>query len=241
MAPAGGRSPFVSTRWSLVLKIGTGRSPETDDALAALCTVYWYPLYGFLRAGGHSADDAQDLTQGFFLHVLEKRVFTRANPARGRFRSFLLASLKNFAANEYNKRQALKRSPGTPALSLEFETGEGRFQLEPSTTETPEKVFDRRWALVLLERVLGRLRDGSPPGRLQQFDQLKIYLTGEPRERPYAVAAAELGMSEGAVKVAVHRMRRQFREILHEEIAATVSSPAEVDDEIRHLWLSVGR
>ncbi len=219
-------------------------SSQADEALESLCETYWYPLYAYLRGRGYSPDTAQDLTQAFFARLLEKekRVLRQADPARGRFRSFLLASLKNFAANEHERGLAMKRGGGVPELSLEFDTAEGRFQLEPPSDETPERVFDRRWAVTLLDRVLTRLREQTiSGGRQRHFEHLKVYLTGEQPQVSYAEAATELGISQGAVKVAVHRLRRQFRDLLREEIEQTVSSPDDVEGEMRHLWSAVAR
>ena len=185
---------------------------------------------------------AQDLTQAFFTRLLEKHALRHADPARGRFRSFLLTSLKNFAANERDREIARKRGGGVPIVPLEIETAEGRFQMEPPSDETPERVFDRRWALTLLDRVMSRLEvETGRSGKPSQFDRLKTYLTGDQPQLSYAQTASELGMSEGAVKVAVHRLRKRFRDLVREEIAQTVSSPEEIEDELRHLWSSVGR
>lgn len=237
-----GKAHFATTRWSLVLAAGADGSSAAHEALGALCETYWYPLYAFLRSRGSSVEDAQDLTQAFFARVLEKRVLLQADPARGRFRSFLLTSLKNFAANERDRDIAKKRGGGVPVVSLEFERAEGRFQMEPANNETPERMFDRRWALALLDRVLSRLKaETVPGGREAQFDRLKTYLTGDQPQLSYAQTAGDLGMSEGAVKVAVHRLRRHFRDVLRDEVAQTVSSPEEVEDELRHLWSAVGR
>jgi RNA polymerase sigma factor (sigma-70 family) len=217
-------------------------SAAVDQALTTLCETYWYPLYAYLRNHGSSVEDAQDLTQAFFARVLEKHALRQADPARGRFRSFLLTSLKNFASNEHDRDMTRKRGGGVPLVSLEFESAEGRFQMEPPSHETPERVFDRRWALTLLDRVLSRLNtDMVAAGREAHFDRLKTYLTGDEPQLSYLQTARELGMSEGAVKVAVHRLRRQFRDRLRDEIAQTVSSPVEIDDELRHLWSAVGR
>lgn len=235
-----GKRRFATTRWTLVVAAGAAPSPDADAALANLYAAYWYPLYAFLRARGHGVEDAQDLVQAFFVHLLEKKALTQAQPTRGRFRSFLLASLKNFAANEHDRRSAMKRGGGAPVVPLEIEGAEGRFQLDPSTDETPDTLFDRQWALTLLDRVLTRLGDETARKPLH-FERLKVYLTGEDPDHTYAETAAALGMSEGAVKVAVHRLRRRFRECLREEIAETVSSAEEIEDEIRHLWSSVGR
>jgi RNA polymerase sigma factor (sigma-70 family) len=226
-----------------VLAAGAERSSAAaDQALTTLCETYWYPLYAFLRSRGSIVEDAQDLTQAFFARVLEKHALRQADPARGRFRSFLLTALKNFASNEYDRETTRKRGGGVPLVSLEFESAEGRFQMEPPTHETPERIFDRRWALTLLDRVLSRLKaEMVAAGRDVQFERLKTYLTGDEPQLSYAHTATELGMSEGAVKVAVHRLRRQFRDLLRDEIAQTVSSPEEIDDELRHLWAAVGR
>lgn len=238
-----GRRQFNTTRWSVVLAARADvSSPAAHQALATLCETYWYPLYAFLRSRGYHAEDAQDLTQAFFARMLEKHAINQADPARGRFRSFLLASLKHFAANERDRETAKKRGGATPIVSLEIEGAEGRFQMEPPTEETPERVFDRQWALTLLNRVMSRLEVGTTgSGRQAQFEHLKGYLTGEQPHLSYAETAAHLGMSEGAVKVAVHRLRRQFRELVRDEIAQTVESPEDVEDELRHLWSAVGR
>lgn len=239
--PGQGRDAFVSTRWSLVLRAGTQPSTGADAALATLCETYWYPLYAFLRRRGHDAEDAQDLTQAFFARLLEKRTLRQADPARGRFRSFLLAALQHFVANERDRDRAKKRGGGVPVLSLEFETAEGRFLREPPTEETPEKVFDRQWAMTLLERTMARLdEEMATLGRQAQYERLRIYLTGDDGLPGYATIGQDLGMSEGAVKVAVHRLRRRFRDLLRSEISETIGSADEIDDEIRHLWSSLG-
>jgi RNA polymerase sigma factor (sigma-70 family) len=227
----------------MVLAAGANMSSAgAREALATLCETYWYPLYGFLRSRGYSAEDAQDLTQAFFVRVLEKHTIGHADPARGRFRSFLLTALKNFAANEHDKEIAGKRGGGVPIVSLELEGAEGRFQMEPPSDETPERIFDRRWALTLLDRVMSRLKaEGVRAGKKSQFEGLKTYLTGDQPQLTYAQTASELGISEGAAKVAVHRLRKHFRDLVRDEIAQTVSSPEEIDDELRHLWSSVSR
>jgi len=227
----------------MVLAAGAeSSSPGVQEALGALCETYWYPLYAFLRSRGYSAENAQDLTQAFFARLLEKHTIRHADPARGRFRSFLLAALKNFAANERDRETAGKRGGNVAVLSLEIETAEGRFQREPPSTETPERIFDRQWALALLDKVMSRLNaETSRSGKPSQFDRLKAHLTGDQPQRSYAETAAELGTSEGAIKVAVHRLRRRFRDLVRDEIAQTVSSPGEIEDEIRHLWSSIGR
>lgn len=233
----------MTTHWSLVLAAGADvSSGAAGDALAQLCETYWYPLYAFLRSRGYAAEDSQDLTQAFFTRVLERRTLASADPARGRFRTFLLVSLKNFVANEREREQAKKRGGGIVVVPLEIETAEGRFQLEPRTDETPERVFDREWALILLDNVLRRLQtEMTRAGRDGHFAQLKEFLTGEEQPAGYVAAARALGMSAGATRVAVHRLRRRFAELVRSEIAQTVSSADEIDDELRHLQSSVRR
>jgi RNA polymerase sigma-70 factor (ECF subfamily) len=237
-----GRDHFATTHWSMVqAAIVAGPSPESREALAALCEAYWYPLYAFLRSRGASRDDAEDMTQAFFARVLEKNGLRHADRTKGRFRAFLLTALKNFSANEYDKTSAKKRGGGVAPLSMEFDTAEGRLQLEPPTSETPEKSFDRRWAVTLLDRVLARIRsEMSAAGKQAQFNALSTYLAGD-RARTYAKTAAELSMSEAAVKVAVHRLRRRYRDVLREEISHTVSTAVDIDDELRYLWSAVSR
>jgi RNA polymerase sigma factor (sigma-70 family) len=215
-------------------------STGAREALTALCESYWYPLYAFLRSRGHPVQDAEDLTQAFFAQLLEKRTLRHADRGRGRFRSFLLTSLTNFAANERDKEAAQKRGGGVPAISLEFENAEGRFQLEPATDETPEKIFDRRWAITLLDHVLARLTaEMIRTGKESQFERLKTYLIGDQPQLSYAENASILGVSEGAIRVAVHRLRRRFRDLIRDEIAHTVSSPEEIEDELHHLWKAI--
>jgi RNA polymerase sigma factor (sigma-70 family) len=237
---ASGRGRFATTRWSVVLAASGADSPAATEALARLCETYWFPLYAYLRGHGHDAANAEDLTQAFFAHLLEKKAFRHADPARGRFRSFLLTSLKNSAANARDRQLARKRSPDLPLLPLDAGTAEERYLLEPATGETPERVFDRRWALALLDRVMGRLAaETAAAGRQRYFDRLKVYLTGEQPQISYADAATALGTSETAVKVAVHRLRRRFGALVHEEVSHTVASPDDVESEIRHLWSAV--
>ena len=229
-------SGFATTHWSVVMAAGTGHSPQAADALEQLCRTYWYPLYAFVRRHVAEAHDAEDLTQEFFTRFLAKEYFGRADPALGRFRSFLLACLKNFLAEQLRQARRLKRGGGQTVISWDSRTAEERYRLEPADPVTPEQVYDRRWALTLLETVLARLTaEQSAAGKEQVFAQLKDHLWGEGRETGYAEMAARLGMTEGAVKVTVHRLRRRFRDLLREEVAHTVAADAEIDEELRHL------
>lgn len=226
-----------------MLAAGEGHQGEgAHEALTTLCETYWYPLYAFLRGRGHDPADAEDLTQAFFVMLLEKQVLRHADPSRGRFRSFLLTALQNFAANVHARNVAAKRGGGVKVLPLDFQDAEGRFVLEPASSDSPERTFDRRWALTLLDRVMSRLRDEAlQRSRLEQFEALKPYLTGDEPQLSYSTTAASLGMSEGSIKVAVHRLRRRFRDIVREEISQTVASPAEIEDELRYLWSAVAK
>jgi RNA polymerase sigma-70 factor (ECF subfamily) len=232
---------FDTTRWSLVLTAASADSTASRDALAALCAIYWYPLYAFVRRHGRSPDDARDLTQAFLTSLIERRDFDDLRRERGRFRAFLLASLKHFLANDAVRRRALKRGGGASTLPLEFDDAERRYGQEPAAPETPETIFERRWALTVIDRVLAELRrDAIESGRVREFDALKACLLGEAPPGGYRAVAEALGTSEGAVKVAAHRLRRRFRAALHEHIAETVADPAEVDDEIRYLIRALG-
>jgi RNA polymerase sigma factor (sigma-70 family) len=229
-----GSSPFPTTRWTLVVAAGAPDGKEARSALVFLCEGYWYPLYAYLRRRGYPADQAQDLTQDFFLRVLEGRYLDRADPEKGRFRSFLLTSLKFFVADEEDRHRAHKRGGGA-VLPLEFSSGEGRYQCEPGHDETPERIFERRWALSVLDRVVERLRNEFVRhGRPEHFERLKVFLLGH-SDAPYAALASEMNTSEGALKVAIHRLRKRYRELLRQEIADTVADPAEVESELRFL------
>jgi RNA polymerase sigma factor (sigma-70 family) len=236
------RGRFATTRWSLVLAAGQRSSDRSTEALNSLCETYWYPVYAFIRRQGHDTDAALDLTQAFFARVLEKNYFGHADPARGRFRAFLLTSARHFLSNERDRARTLKRGGATPILSLDAETAEGAYQLEGKDDLTPEKLFDAQWATLTLDRALARLqRAYAAAGNPETFEGLKGFLTGDSADVPYAEAARQLKSTEAAVKVAVHRLRRRFREALVEEIAETVSSPADIDAEIQHLRNAVSR
>ena len=207
---------------------------EARSALVSLCESYWYPLYAYLRRRGYSADRAQDLTQDFFVRILEGRYLDRADQEKGRFRSFILTSLKFFVADEEDRRRAHKRGGGA-VVPLEFPSGEERYQREPAHDETPEHIFERRWALAVLDRVVEKLRDEFlQHGRPEHFERLKVFLLGQ-SGAPYAALAREMNISEGALKVAIHRLRKRYRELFRQEIADTVADPAEVESELRFL------
>jgi RNA polymerase sigma-70 factor (ECF subfamily) len=236
----GRAASFDSTRWSIVLAAARDPSERARAALSDLCETYWYPVYAYVRRRGHAPDEAEDLTQAFFAKLLEKRYVRDADPERGRFRSFLLAAVKHFLSNERDRVEALKRGGGRPLVSLDLETAEGRYRVEPSHDVTPERVYERRWALTLLDRTLARLRaEYERAGQAPRFERLKGYLTGE-ASGGYAEAMAALGLSEGAVKVAVHRLRRRYRELLRAEIAETVEDASAVEGELRALFAALG-
>ena len=229
-----GASQFPTTRWTVVVAAGDPGRKEARSALVSLCENYWYPLYAFLRRRGYPADQAQDLTQEFFTRVLEGRYLDRADQEKGRFRSFLLSSLKFFVADEGDRQRAHKRGGGQ-LVPLEFSTGEERYQREPAHDETPERIFERRWALSVLDRVVEKLRDEFVQhGRREHFDRLKVFLLGQ-SDAPYAALAREMNTSEGALKVAIHRLRKRYRELFRQEIADTVADPVEVESELRFL------
>ena len=231
---------FALTHWSVVLAAGSSDSVQARDALEKLCRTYWSPIYAFIRRQGHTPHDAQDLTQEFFARLLERRDFAAADPSKGRFRSFLLASLKHFLANEWDKARAQKRGGGKSLIPIDAANAESSCGFEPADNSTAENIFERRWALTLLDQVLRRLRDEYVrDGKQRVFEQLKGTLTEESRSVRYAQIAASLGTSEGAVKVAVHRLRQRYRELLRAEIAQTVASADEVEDEIRNLFAAL--
>jgi RNA polymerase sigma-70 factor (ECF subfamily) len=231
---------FASTHWSLVVAAGQRDRPESAAALASLCQLYWYPLYAYARRRLSCPEDAQDLTQEFFARLLEKDYLQQADPRRGRFRSFLLTAFKHFLAKEHERAQAQKRGGGRKPLPLDFANGEERYQREPSHEATAETLYERGWALTLLEQALARLREEQAgAGKQLLFACLKETLTGADTPRPYTELAAELGMSVEAIKVTVHRLRRRYAELLRAEIAQTVATAEEVEDELRDLFAAV--
>ena len=228
---------FATTRWSMVVEAGRRSSPKAAEALATLCGIYWFPLYAYVRRQGHAADDAQDLTQAFFVHLLDKQTLQVADRERGHFRSFLLASLKNFLAKQWRRDAAQKRGGGRSVISLDFDDGESRYGLEPSHDATPEKIFERHWALTLLERSLTRLRaEFDATGKIERFEGLKMFLGGQKSTVPYRELGDRLKMSEGAIKVAIHRMRRRYRALLREDIQQTIGAAEDVDEELRRMF-----
>jgi len=231
---------FDTTHWSVVLQAGQSESPQADAALAALCRAYWYPLYAYVRRQGHGVEDAQDFTQEFFARLLERKDLRLADRKRGRFRTFLLTSLKHFLINEWNKAKRAKRGGGRALISLDAEETETRFRAEPVDSRSPEKAFERRWAMVLLDRVLDQLQsEFAAAGRGPVFEELKSCLTGEDSESSYAEIGRRLGMTEGNLKVTVHRLRHRYRELLRQEIALTVDGPGAIDQEMRDLFAAL--
>jgi RNA polymerase sigma-70 factor (ECF subfamily) len=228
---------FRTTHWSLIAAARDRDTDEARQALATLCEAYWYPLYAFIRRQGYKMEDARDLTQGFFARLLEKDYLADVDREKGKFRSFLLTSCKHFLANEHDRAHALKRGGGLAIRSLDSGTAESRYSEEPAHDLTPEKLFERRWALLLLQNVFARLRqEHEQAGKRELFELLKPFLAGDGPALRYSQTAEQLRMSTGAVKVAVHRLRGRYRELVHEEIARTVDDPALVEAEIRNLF-----
>ena len=227
---------FATTHWTVVLAAGRRSTPQSDHALEELCRAYWFPLYAYVRRHGHTKEDAEDLTQAFFARFLEKNYLAGLSAERGRFRAFLLASLKHFLANEWDKSRRRKRGGVTP-LSLDWQTADAQFQIADPTEPSPDKAFDREWAVTLLAKVIERLQtEYEADGRGKQFAELKIFLTAGKGALSHAAAAKALGMDEGAVRVAVHRLRKRYRQLLRDEIAQTLADSADVVEEMRALF-----
>ncbi|MCI0746401.1 MAG: sigma-70 family RNA polymerase sigma factor [Verrucomicrobia subdivision 3 bacterium] len=229
---------FRTTHWSVVLQAGQTASPEGSEALEELCRTYWYPLYAFVRRRGYEVHEAQDLTQAFFQRFLERSYLESVDRRKGKFRTFLLRCLDHFLSNEWDRSQTRKRGGGCVVSSLDAECAEARYRLELTDELTPEKVYDRRWAQILVQTVIARLGEEFS-GPQERFEQLKGLILDEPGSSSYAQAAAAAGMSEQAVKSAVHRMRRRFRELCRVEIGKTVETPDQIDEEIRNLFAAV--
>jgi RNA polymerase sigma-70 factor (ECF subfamily) len=234
----GGR--FATTRWSVIAAAQDIASAQSQEALALLCTAYWYPLYAFIRRQGFSADEGQDLTQGFFAELLERQTLAVADRAKGKFRSFLLTTCKHYLSQQRERARAQNRGGGRALLSLDIARGEARYLAEPAHTLTPDKLFERGWALTMLDQVLGRLREEfAEQGRVELFDRLRVCLLGEKDRVPLGRIAQDLGMTEGAIKVAAHRLRRRFRELVCAEIARTVDDAENIEGEIRDLFAAL--
>jgi RNA polymerase sigma-70 factor (ECF subfamily) len=239
--PTPGQAPvFATTHWSVVMMAGATGSPQAAAALEKLCASYWYPLYAHVRRRGHDPDTARDLTQGFFAEILTKGSIALADSGRGRFRTFLLTALDNFLHHHHRDANTLKRGGGKEIVSWDFLEAEERYALEPLDQGSPDREFDRRWALATLETVRSKLRDEfSAAGNAELFSLLRPHLMGEPEAIPYAQIASKLNMTVGAVKVTAHRLRGRYGQLLRREVANTLSDPKDADQEIRHLIASL--
>jgi len=227
---------FSTTHWSVVLSAGEENSSLAHEALSRLCTIYWYPLYAYVRRKGYNRDEAHDLTQEFFARLLARNYLRTLDRQKGKFRSFMLAAMEHFLAKEWRDARRLKRGGGASILSLDSDEADARYSIEPSYALTPERVYERRWATTLLEQAMKRLREEFISQNKQAFfDTLEPFLSGERAEMSYPETADKLDLTEGAVRVAVHRLRRRYGELVREEIAHTVSGPGEVDEDLRHL------
>lgn len=230
-------SAFATTHWSVVLAAGDNHDPEgSAAALEQLCRTYWYPLYAYTRRRGYSHDDAQDLTQGYFLQLLQHEYVARADQNRGRFRAFLLSGFNRYLADQHDKAAAKKRGGGQVILAVDIQAADARYRLEPQDSRSPDRIYERQWASALLEKVLARLEQGfREADKLELFQQLRLFLVAGRGEETYAEAAAKLGLTPDAMKKAVHRTRERYYRLFRDEIAQTVADPAEIEDEMRHL------
>ena len=241
-APPPNRAHFSTTRWSLVLEAGRDASPDSHEALAQLCRMYWYPLNAYVRRRGFDPARADDLTQGFFARLLEQDIVKGADPARGKFRAYLLGALRHFMSNQWHRDHTIKRGGGRKLIPLDLDDAERRYALEPAHELTPEKIYERGWALTLLERVAAELRDQLVrEGKGHIFERLRGSLAGGGERGENRQIARDLALSEGAVRVALHRLRRRYRAVLRDQIAQTVASPDEIDQEIRDLFSALGK
>ena len=233
---------FATTHWSVVFAAAHNSAPGARAALEKLCAGYWYPLYAYIRRQGYGPQDSEDLTQAYFAWLLDGEHLAVAAPELGKFRSFLLVRLKHFLSDERKKARAQKRGSGRAPISLDAESAEARYKLEPATELTAEQVFDRRWAMTVLDQTVARLREEYvAAGRLALFEELKHFPPGTKGESSYAEVAARLGLTPSAVTSAIHRMRMRHRDLLREEIAQTVSTPGEIDDELRYMITVMSR
>jgi len=227
---------FATTHWTVVMTAGRGSSPAAQVALEELCRTYWFPLYVYVRRQTPTREDAEDLTQAFFARFLERNYLEKLTSQKGKFRAFLLAALKHFLANERDRANRQKRGGGVTPLSLDWQDADARYRIEPADTLSPDKLYDRAWAVTLLERVLARLRDeNKAEDKARLFEQLKGFLMVGANSIPHGEVAARLNLSEGAVRVAVHRLRRRYRELLREEISQTLCDAAQIEDEMKTL------
>jgi RNA polymerase sigma factor (sigma-70 family) len=234
------RPQFATTHWSVVLAAGKSSSANQKQALETLCQSYWFPLYAFLRRRGYGNHQAEDFTQAFFTHILEKHSLRTADPKYGKFRSFLLIRLKGFLSDERDRAQAQKRGGGRKILSLSFQNAEGQYALEPADQLSPEMLFEKSWALTVLERTMDQLEaDMARKNKEKLFEHLKVYLTTEKDVIPYQNVATGLDMTEGSIRVAVHRLRRQYRRLLRDEIAQTVGDEDQIDEEMGCLFAAL--
>jgi RNA polymerase sigma factor (sigma-70 family) len=228
---------FATTHWTVVLAAGKRHTPQSDTALEELCKSYWFPLYAYVRRRGQTKENAEDLTQAFFARLLAKNFLENVGSEKGKFRAFLLASLKHFLANEWDKSQAQKRGSGEIHLSLDWQTADTKFQVAAVNEPSPDRAFDREWALALLAKVIERLQlECEAEGKAELFSQLKNFLTAGKNESAQSEIAKSLGMEEGAVRVAIHRLRKRYRQLLRDEIAQTLSESAMVDEEMQALF-----
>jgi len=236
------RDIFATTHWTVVLAAGRRSTPDSERALEQLCLTYWFPLYAYVRRRGHTKEDAEDLTQAFFARFLQKNYLAGLDSERGRFRAFLLAALKHFLANEWDKARTQKRGGGAPHLSLDWQSADQQFQFADAGALSPDRAFDREWAMALLGKVIERLRaECAAEDKSAQFEALKGFLTADKAECSYAEAAAALGIEETAARVAVHRLRKRYRQLLRAEIAHTLADPAQLDEELRALFAAFRR
>ena len=230
-----GQPLFATTHWSVVLAAANDEAPEAAAALERLCRTYWYPLYAYVRREGHRPEDAQDLTQEFFARLLARNSLARVAPEKGKFRSFLLAAIRHFLSDQRERARTAKRGGRAEIFSLDAQEAEGRYRLEPVDRLDAEKIYERRWAMTLLEQAMARLRDESAAaGKGELFERLRRFVVGE-SEGTWGEVGAELGMSEGAMKAAVHRLRERYRSLLRDEVAQTLADPAEIEEEVRYL------
>jgi RNA polymerase sigma-70 factor (ECF subfamily) len=232
-----GGTQFNTTRWSVVLLAGESRSEQSREALETLCRTYWTPLYAFIRRQGHTEEDARDLTQKFFALLLERKDLNAMDPLKGKFRTFLLTALSHFLSNERDHARAAKRGGGKELIPLnELETERG-FEAAPTPELSPDRVFDQRWAMMILQRALENLRtEQIQAGRVEHFEELRNYLTDDPEEGEYATIASRIGITTQALAVRVHRLRQRFRELVRAQVAQTVVSPLDLEQEMRHLF-----